>query len=254
MSQVGIFGNMQMAYGVNPTFSGMTLLNTARNLKTGSVFCDFNAAWYPWDGFWYDNRLGLATDAYPTIATDVSRLGILRQYAGTQATGLVASAMNGLAIGGLTNGITFGGCQFTFEADVYLCQLATAADDFDSTFGFGDSAAAGEHANGAYFLYDRATSLNWLAVTAAGGVRTATDTGIAAAATTWVRIKIIVNYLGTRVDFYINNVLVATNIANIPVFPNVCGQVLKIEKSAGALNVSQMIDWTWFHYDFLVTR
>ena len=55
----------------------------------------------------------------------------------------------------------------------------------------------------------------WQAITH-DGVETSTDTGILVAADTWYKMEVEINAAATSVDFFIDNVLVATNVTNIP--------------------------------------
>lgn len=167
---------------------------------------------------------------------------------GTTAAG--RSSVN--ALGQLNDGIAMGAGVYTFETDVYMPLLSTVAEEFSLYHGFGDS-IIGDQTDGTYFKYNRLTSVNWLACTASGGVRTETDTGIPVTATTWIRLRVVVNPLATAAYFYINNVLVATNIANLPAGVNT-GAVQSIIKSAGLTSRVLWVDWTWLHYDLSVSR
>jgi hypothetical protein len=67
-----------------------------------------------------------------------------------------------------------------------------------------------------FFRYtDNVNGGRWEAVTKAGGVETATDTGIAVVANTWYKLRLVVNAAATSVAFSINGALVATNVSNI---------------------------------------
>ncbi len=56
----------------------------------------------------------------------------------------------------------------------------------------------------------------WQAITADGIGETSTDTGVLVTASTWFKLEAEVNAAGTSVDFFIDNVLVATNVTDIP--------------------------------------
>lgn len=226
--------------------------NQGRNLKTGWVFCDFLGAWHPWDGYWDTSTAGTATDAYP-IAAIADRVGVMRIYAGTDAAGRASIAMNGLAVTGVEHGLLFGGGQYTFETELRPNALAAGGGDlYFAWAGFGDNVAAGDMVDGAYFYYNGGVAANWQCVTANNSTRTTTDSGIAVSPA-YAKLKIIVNATGTAVQFFINGVLVATNVANIPTARQTAS-IIKIEKSAGAINHSLLIDWTWFHYDLTTSR
>lgn len=91
-----------------------------------------------------------------------------------------------------------------------------STDERRDNMGFGDSPTQVEHVNGAYFEHETGTA-NWLAVTANGGFRTLTDTGIPVVAGQTYLFKIVAeNDDGLKVKFYIDDVLVATNDTNLP--------------------------------------
>jgi hypothetical protein len=250
-AQVGIFGNAQEFYGVAPVFSGLTLLNSGRNLKTTWNFTDFIGAWYPWDGVWYDARVG-AADSYPMAAGDAGRVGILGHVVtgAGDAVGSTAMTLNNLGWG-----ILFGAATYTFETEMALATgLSTAAQEYELYFGFGDAQAAGNFTDGVYFRYDRVVlGANWWACSARAGVRTAVDTGIPADLV-YHKFKIVVNAAGTSAAFYVDGALVATIITNIPVAPDVTGAVLKCAKTVGAGARWFFYDWVWLHVDLVVSR
>lgn len=127
---------------------------------------------------------------------------------------------------------------------VRLPNLATAIDDFDCFIGFGDEFSANEHVDGAYFVYDRGTSDNWICRTANNSVRTSVVTSVLVQADRWLEMKIVGNRKGTKVRFYINDVLVGTVSTNIPVDNDrEFGPFLKIQKSAGAENRTIRADY-----------
>jgi hypothetical protein len=94
--------------------------------------------------------------------------------------------------------------------------------------------STGEHSNGCYFAYDRTIGTNWQCKTAAAGVRTTTDSGVAVT-TGYVRLTVVVNAAGTSVLYYINGSLVATIGTNIPSLAAAFNISVGIFKSA-ALN------------------
>ncbi len=251
MGQVGIAGNMFETYGGSGYFDAFALGPNARNLKTWSNFCDFNGAWYPWEGMWYDTRAG-AADSYPVMATVPGRPGVLG-HAITNVADAVGTAA--LTLNNFGWGVMFGGGVWTFETEMTIATaLSTALQEYEVYFGFGDNQAAGDMTDGVYFRYDRAVlGTNWWACTASGGVRTTADTGIAAGLA-WRKFKIIVNATGTSAAFYIDGTLVATIATNIPVTPNVTGAVLKQAKTVGVGARWTYYDWVWLHVDLTVSR
>jgi hypothetical protein len=70
---------------------------------------------------------------------------------------------------------------------------------------------------GAGFEYqDNQNGGRWQAITADGIGETSTDTGVLVTASTWFKLEVEINAAGTSVDYFIDNVLVATNVTDIP--------------------------------------
>ena len=119
-------------------------------------------------------------------------------------------------------------------------------EDYFFTVGAGDvtDSATLDHADGAYFKYDRSTSANWIAVTADDGTTTATTTSLAVAVDTWMRINIEVNADATSVEFSVDDVVLATHTANIPdSADDLLDQVYKLKKTAGSAARKVYIDY-----------
>jgi len=126
------------------------------------------------------------------------------------------TAATGYAILHNTNvPIQVGGGSMTWEAKGGPRQLATVSEDFDVELGLGDRLSSTVHVDGITFRYSRATSANWLVRTTSNSISTTTTTSVPVA-TGYTRLRFEVNDVGTRVDFYINNVLVATHETNVP--------------------------------------
>lgn len=246
MPQVGIFNNQQQFYGVNPTFSGMTLLNTARNLKSYWYFDDFFENGVTAPNIWGAATAGVGAVYAKTNVTAV-RPGIISVGTGTTAAGTCGIFSDPL-------GILFGAGQFTVETEIYLYDLSTAIEEYAFYFGFGD-VLTGDQVDGAYLKYDRTASLNWLACTADNSVRTATDTGIPVVAGAWLKLKVVVNALGAAVTYYLNDILIGTVITNIPTGGGRnTGTLWNMVKSVGVTARNFLIDWAWLHVDLSVSR
>jgi hypothetical protein len=244
-AQVGVCGNLMEWIGANPTFNKITVLNTGRNLKQWHNFEDFVGANAVSPGIWYKAVAG-GGDNFPWVGTSL-RPGI---WWFTAANVNDASALR--SGGAASEGFIFSNGVYTIESDVYLAALSTAAQEYTFQLGFGDTMGA-DQVDGAYFRYDRTVSVNWLACTANNSARTATDTGIAVGAAAWIRLKIVINADATAVAFYINGVLVATNVLNIPT-ARTLGAVIALLKTVGAGAVQAWSDWIWLHYDLTVSR
>jgi hypothetical protein len=228
------------------SLDGLAYTQYGKPVKTLNFFDDFtedlsNRPWYffPW--------IGGAGAAFIGTAVTATRPGQILGETGATAAGYATLA-------GTVVGILFGGGQYVVETDCYLSNLSTAVEEFVFYFGFGDQANVDE-TDGAYFQYDRTLGLNWLCCTANNGVRTKTNSLIPVVAGAFVRLKVVVNYAGTAVNFYINDVLVATNILNIPTGAgrNVT-PIIGIVKSVGITSRYFVSDWVWYHQDLTVSR
>jgi hypothetical protein len=153
-----------------------------------------------------------------------SNVGILGSSTGTTATGsagyFIGSPSSGSNIGVIEIGI---GNTYFQDLKVFS-QLSTVTNRYYAYCCLAILNSTNP-ANFIGFVYDEGgvtstvtniASANWRAVTINAGVRTITDTGIAVSATTFQKLRCEINALGTQVLFYINGVLVATHITNIP--------------------------------------
>jgi hypothetical protein len=236
----------------SPAFAGMTLGPSARNLKTWSNLDDFiGGAWATGASGIWNGVTGGTGATISDIQGTALRPGIIQFSTGTTNTGY-ALYFTGRAS---CQPILFGSGVYTFETDIYIPTLSAVAEEYILRFGFADAITGADISDGAYFEYDRLTNVNWLAKTAANSARTATATATAVAAAAWIRLKVIVNATGTAAYFYINDVLVATNILNIPTGAGrqtSCN--MTIVKSAGTTARTFQGDWAWLHIDLTTSR
>lgn len=167
-----------------------------------------------------------------------------------QSTGTTTTGRAVLYTGAALTHIIFGTHELKLRVRAAVHTLSDGTDTFTVYMGWSDNISTGDVTDGAYFRYTHSVnSGKWEAVTAGGGSRTATDTGVTAD-TTFHIFDIRVNQAGTSVEFYIDNVLVATNTTDIPTTAEYTGIVFRIEKSAGTTARKLYEDW----YDLLVTR
>lgn len=179
------------------------------------------------NGAWTASVAG--TSATITALASAGRYGIIQATTGTTATGR-ASIVQSTLVSEFINGDGESTIQWCVQVPV----LSTALQEFTVRVGFGDVVAAGDFVDGMYFEYNRALSVNWTAVTAANSVRTRVASTVAVTAGGYVWLKAVTNAAGTSVEFFINDVSVATITTNIPVgvaraFVPIC----KLEKSVG---------------------
>ena len=224
-----------------------------RNLKTWWDFEDFifNQPNGGGTGKWVPTGSGTSAGAVPDLST-AARPGIIILNTGTTSTGAAA-----ISTGGLYNPIQFlfGAGVYTFEADIYVWLLSTVTETYALRCGFGDSTSA-DFVDGAYFEYsDAGSTPNWYRCTASNSTRTKTDTGVAAVAGAWTRLKVVVNAAGTSVEYFINGTSVGSNTTNIPTGTGrETGAVLHLIKSVGTTYRILYIDWVWIHADLSVSR
>jgi hypothetical protein len=155
--------------------------------------------------------------SFVTSGPELSAIGIYTQSVTAIADltmGYIANAYNLVIPIGL--GVCTWKCKVTIDA---LLTAAEAAIDYIGIFRY--NIAQGFY-GGFYFKYNYALSANWRCVVRTGtgpdtGANvTDVDSGIAVAATTWVKLKVVTNAAWTSFAFYINNALVATIVTNAP--------------------------------------
>ncbi|HQQ81946.1 MAG TPA: hypothetical protein PK059_02095 [Cyclobacteriaceae bacterium] len=183
--------------------------------------------------------------AYGIDATERAQ-GVIYSETGTTAAG-IAIVYRG--------GIKFGlGQAFRLRKRIAVETLGNVGENYTVYFGFGDILSAGtDQNNGAYFRYNyNVNSGKVEAVTASGGVRTATDTGVTMD-TTYHVYEIRVNSTGTSVDFYIDGANLKTNTTNIPTASFVYN-LHTISKSAGTTTRKLDEDYYDFTMNLASTR
>jgi hypothetical protein len=175
--------------------------------------------------------------------------GILVLTTGTTTTGYAAYDTFGTA-----NTFRYDDGETVFEAVLRLPVLSTVTDEYSLAIGGGPQSNGALGNDGAMFYYKRVSyGENWQAVTRASANQTTTDTTVAVAANTWVRLTLIVNAAGTSVTYYINGTLVATITTNIPATgPGREGCLLL--KSAGTTSVTANVDYHFVGKTFTTSR
>lgn len=184
---------------------------------------------------------GISGDSFGRNSTEKAA-GSISLQTGTTSTGYAV----------LYKGVNALSCGFghflRVRWRVGLETLSTGSERYTAYVGFADNIGAGDQVDGMYFRYnDSVNSGKWEAVTSSASVRTATDTGVTAV-TTYSIFEVRVNAAGTSVEYYIDDVLVATNTTNIST-SGFFGLMFKLEKSVGTTSRSIHADW----YDFLIS-
>lgn len=128
--------------------------------------------------------------------------------------GNAAARYSELSLG--TTSMLLGGGPITIEANIRLAALSTVTNRYVFRFGFGN-VTGDVPTQGLFFEYAEGTSGDvWRirAINGAGDSTTATVTAIAA--TTWYRLKIVVNAAGSSAEFFVNDVSIGTLALNLP--------------------------------------
>ena len=147
------------------------------------------------------------------------------------------------------------GCSY-IEAGATI-QIATtlsnATDSYQTLSGIYDQTATINQTNGVYFLYDSqgvsvgsTASPNWQAVIVQNSTRVFVDTGLTVAANTYY--ELLVTATPTRVDFYINGMLVHSRTSGLPNNSIAITGATQVFKSAGTNTRHHQIDWLSFKY------
>lgn len=180
---------------------------------------------------------GAGSGAAPVAPTGDDEIGVFQITTGTTTTG----------IGGLSK--RFGvnaGHKFTAQSygvhdtRLRINTLSTAAQEFTCFIGYDVSGAADRFG----FLYDRAQSVNWLYVTKASGVETATDTAIPVTAGLIQRFTNVKPNGESAAYGYIDGALVTSGSGQSTNFPSArIGMHIAMTKSAGGTARTADVDW-----------
>ena len=138
-----------------------------------------------------------------------------------------------------------------YETLIYIPILSTAVEEYLIRIGNVTGGPIGGAAIMVAFEYNRLNSVNWMAVTANNGTFTRTDTGIAVAAATWLKLAFSGN--STSIAFSIADSVVATNTTNIRADGDMRlgGNILK---SAGTTARTFLCDYVYTRHDFTGSR
>ena len=181
---------------------------------------------------------GTAAGAAPiSVAALANRIGVYGVTTGTTSTG-------GAYIGTGPTAVLLGGGAVTIEHSIYFPVLSDNVQTFVSRIGSAP-AMGGNPANGVFFRYtDGVNSGKFECVCRAAGSEAGSvvDSGITVAATTWYKLRIEINAGATSVDYYIDNVLVGNNTANIPTAA--IGVTSQINKTLGNTARLIYVDWS----------
>lgn len=168
-----------------------------------------------------NGSLGSASLSFPT--------GFLQLTTSTTATGVgyILKPSSGILISSGTG-------VMVYESSILIPTLSDGTNNFRVYAGFGDVITNGPHTDCVCFKYQDTVSTNFLMESASNNSRTTTPTSIPVVANTIYKLRIEVNNIGTRADFFINGANVGNLTTNLPIgAARQFGIVNKIEKTVG---------------------
>ena len=195
---------------------------------------------------WREFKSGTGNDvAYS--ASVAGRPGVLQLISGTGGSARACIALGDSSITGgrfVINAAVAGAIEVEFLQRWVGAASILSANLEDAMFGFGlnwnDDA---EILSGLYFRFNPLSSPNWFLVSANSGTRTAVNTGIAATASTWKRLGVIITPgAPPSAQAYHNGAPVGTPITtNFPT--SGVGFGLKVRSAGGGVNSVCEIDY-----------
>jgi hypothetical protein len=227
-------------------------------------FSDFNSIVTALNGvdpayavFFSGTGAGIGVSALPSVRA-TNQQGFIQPTTGTVATGY-AGIFGSLAA---NNFIAFGGGVVSFITSTFIPTLSTSLERYRISLGFGSIGSNANDSTGVFFTYDEGgiqngtiASPNWQCVTTVSSVRTLTTTSVAVSNTAWQKFSIEINATGTSVEFYIDNVSVATHTTNIPTGTSqLVTPKIQIAKSVGTTSRSFFSDYIGYKQTFTTAR
>ena len=178
------------------------------------------------------------------IATN--RWGIVATSTGTTTTG------RGSATAGF---LKLGDGSLIYQADIYLPDLSTVTEEFIHIQGIADnSTVSTEPTEGFWFEYDRLTSTNWIVRNGNGTTTTSTTTSTAVVEDAWINLKAVIAADNSEIEFFIDNVSVATHTTNLSTGAGNVRPFFKTVKSAGTTARAVHVDYTYYSTQFNTAR
>lgn len=202
-----------------------------------------NHSWQNWQG-------GTGAGSTNSTATiSATHPGVIRLTTGTSATG---RAGYGLAPSAnpLLNGVVLGTGVHVEEYMINVTQLSNITEEFRCVLGL-QNISTTPSTNAVQFKYDRlAFGTNWQCESISASSTTRTDSGVAAGAGAWIKLRF--QATSSQVEYYINDVLVATHSTTIP--STVVCSGFKIEKVAGVSATFMDVDYFAAYRRFATSR
>jgi len=189
-----------------------------------------------------------------SVNSSLQAHGVVDMYTGSQTSpnGLVSILAGGTGAAGA--GINFANATHRLEWRIQIPDLiAAASEEYTVRIGFIDD-NDGDSTDGVYFQYD-ATSANWRTRCVLSGVDTGTFDTSSTAVTVdaWITLTVVVN--STTAEFYVNDVLINTETANIPVTTARATSIgASILKTVGTTGRDLYLDYVGYDVDYVTTR
>ncbi len=207
--------------------------------------------------FFSGTGAGVVVGALPSVRA-TNQQGFIQPATGSTLTGY--AGVYGTTTG--NNFMALGGGVVSFITSTLIPTLSTSLERYRITLGFGTSAINQSDPTGIFFTYDEggtqngtSASPNWQCVTSVSSVRTLTLTSVPASTTAWQKFGIEINATGTSVEFYIDNVLVATHTTNIPTgISQLITPKIQIAKSVGTTSRTFFADYFGYKQTFTTPR
>jgi hypothetical protein len=183
------------------------------------------------------------------------------EMSGVGIAGSSATAIADFTIGDTANNldlcIPIGLGVLTYKSKVAIDALGVSTDAFVDSIGIFRYNTAQSFYGGFFFEYNYAVSANWRCCvrTGTGSTNvTYVDSGVAVAATTWFKFKIVSNAAWTSFAFYINNTLVATITTNVPAAVTDLGLAPHFLMIRSTATVARYINAGYFYLNYPFTN
>jgi hypothetical protein len=257
--------NIKSINGDSIVGSGNELVFNFDRAKFGfEGFSDFNSPVSANNGidsaysvFFSGTGAGITIGALPSVRA-TNQQGFIQPATGSQSIGYAG------VFGTITanNFMALGGGVVSFITSTLIPTLSTSLERYRISLGFGNIGTNANDTNGIFFTYDEggtqngtSASPNWQCVTSVSSVRTLTVTSIPASTSAWQKFGIEINATATSVEFYIDNVLVATHITNIPTGTSqLVTPKIQIAKSIGTTSRTFFSDYIGYKQTFTTPR
>jgi hypothetical protein len=146
--------------------------------------------------------------------------------------------------------------NMTLEWLFNLSSNSTDANNYTIVMGFADNLGTTVFPVDGIFFVHNGTAINWTAVTSSNSARTFNDTNIVVNGNPWNEMRIeLINQSDYQANFYINNVLVASQNTNIPRgTARAFGIMFAMRKLGGTTAITCDLDYVYYKQLFEYSR